>query len=51
MRYVDELSEAFRNQLALAYKEAVSIVFLLLVLFFRPTGLFGRRDTGELRAF
>lgn len=46
------VTEAFIvSQLALAYKEAVSIVFLLLVLFFRPTGLFGRRDTGELRAF
>jgi branched-chain amino acid transport system permease protein len=46
------VTEAFIvSQLELAYKEAVSIVFLLLVLFFRPTGLFGRRESGALRAF
>lgn len=38
------------SQLPVAYKEAVSIVVLLLVLIFRPSGLFARRETSALRA-
>lgn len=37
------------SQLPVAYKEVVAIVVLLLVLVFRPTGLFGRRELGALR--
>jgi branched-chain amino acid transport system permease protein len=45
------LLEAFVvSQFAAAYKEAVAIIVLLLVLVFRPTGLFVRREIGELRA-
>jgi branched-chain amino acid transport system permease protein len=45
------LLEAFVvSQFAAAYKEAVAIVVLLLVLVFRPTGLFVRREVGALRA-
>jgi len=44
------LLEAFMvSQLQVAYKEAVAIVVLLLVLVFRPNGLFARREIGELR--
>jgi len=39
------------SQFPVAYKEAVSIVVLLLILVFRPSGLFGRREMGSLRAF
>jgi len=38
------------SQLPVAYKEVVSIVVLLLVLIFRPSGLFARRETSALRA-
>lgn len=38
------------SQIPVAYKEAVSIVVLLLILVFRPTGLFVRREIGALRA-
>ena len=34
-----------------AFKDVIAITILLLVLFFRPTGLFGRRDAGALREF
>jgi branched-chain amino acid transport system permease protein len=45
------LLEAFMvSVLPVAYKEAVSIVVLLLVLVLRPTGLFTRREVMELRA-
>jgi len=45
------LLEAFVvSQFASAYKEAVAIVVLLLVLVIRPTGLFVRREIGALRA-
>lgn len=45
------LLEAFVvSQFAAAYKEAVAIVVLLLVLVIRPTGLFVRREIGALRA-
>ena len=37
------------SQMAVAYKEAVSIVVLLLVLVFRPSGLFNRREVSALR--
>jgi branched-chain amino acid transport system permease protein len=39
------------SQFQAAYKEAVSIVVLLLILVFRPSGLFARRDVSSLRAF
>jgi branched-chain amino acid transport system permease protein len=38
------------SQFQVAYKEAVSIVVLLLVLVFRPSGLFTRKELGTLRA-
>jgi branched-chain amino acid transport system permease protein len=42
--------EAFTvSVLPVAYKEAVSIVVLLLVLVLRPVGLFGRAETAALR--
>jgi branched-subunit amino acid ABC-type transport system permease component len=42
--------EAFMvSQFDVAYKEAVSIVILLLILVFKPSGLFGRRDINQLR--
>jgi branched-chain amino acid transport system permease protein len=45
------LLEAFTvSQFASAYKEVVSIVVLLLILVFRPSGLFTRSDIGNLRA-
>jgi len=45
------LLEAFVvSQFPSAYKEAVAIVILLLVLVLRPSGLFVRRDIGALRA-
>jgi branched-chain amino acid transport system permease protein len=37
--------------LPLAYKDAVAIAVLLLVLFFRPSGMFGSRETSALREF
>ncbi len=44
------LLESFTvSQFASAYKEVVSIVILLLVLMFRPHGLFTRREIGEMR--
>jgi len=39
------------SQFQVAYKEAVSIVVLLLILVFRPSGLFARSETSALRAF
>jgi branched-chain amino acid transport system permease protein len=45
------LLEAFAvSQFQVAYKEAVSIIVLLLILVFRPSGLFSRREISELRA-
>ena len=45
------LLEAFVvSQFAAAYKEAVALVVLLLVLVFRPSGLFVRREIGALRS-
>ena len=44
------LLEAFTvSQFAAAYKEVVAIVVLLLILVFRPSGLFARRDVSALR--
>jgi len=44
------LLEAFVvSQFAAAYKEVVAIAVLLLILIFRPSGLFGRRDVTALR--
>jgi branched-chain amino acid transport system permease protein len=45
------LEVAMVSQFQVAYKEAVSIVVLLLVLVLRPHGLFGRREAGALREF
>jgi branched-chain amino acid transport system permease protein len=45
------LLEAFvMSQFATAYKDVVAIVVLLLILIFRPSGLFTRSDVGALRA-
>ncbi len=38
------------SQFAVAYKEAVSIIVLLLILVFRPSGLFARGQVSQLRA-
>ncbi len=44
------LMEAFMvSQFDAAYKEAVSIVILLLILVFRPSGIFGRHEINALR--
>jgi branched-chain amino acid transport system permease protein len=44
------LMEAFMvSQFDVAYKEAVSIVILLLILVFRPSGIFGRHEINALR--
>jgi len=40
------LEAAVMSQFPVAYKEAVSIVVLLLVLVFRPSGLFARKAAG-----
>jgi branched-chain amino acid transport system permease protein len=37
------------SQIPAAYKEVVAIVVLLLILVFRPSGLFGRREISNLR--
>ncbi|MEW5815602.1 MAG: branched-chain amino acid ABC transporter permease [Spirochaetota bacterium] len=37
--------------LPMAYKDVVAIAILLLVLFFKPTGLFGSRQTARLKEF
>jgi branched-chain amino acid transport system permease protein len=45
------LLEAFMvSQFQVAYKEAVSLVVLLLVLVLRPSGLFARAEMRGLRA-
>ncbi|MGA2507962.1 MAG: branched-chain amino acid ABC transporter permease [Chitinispirillaceae bacterium] len=44
--------EAFSiSLLPSAYKDVIAITILLLVLFFRPTGLFGSREAGTLKEF
>ena len=46
------LLEAFSIAvLPLAYIDAVSIAVLLVILFFRPSGLFGNRETSALKEF
>ena len=46
------LLEAFSIAvLPLAYIDAVSIVVLLVILFFRPSGLFGNREASSLKEF
>jgi branched-chain amino acid transport system permease protein len=37
------------SQFDSAYKEAVSIVILLMILVFRPSGLFGKREIAAMR--
>jgi branched-chain amino acid transport system permease protein len=37
--------------LPLAYIDAVSIAVLLVILFFRPSGLFGNREASALKDF
>lgn len=45
------LMEAFvMSQFDVAYKEAVSIVVLLMILVFRPSGLFGKHEISAMRA-
>jgi branched-chain amino acid transport system permease protein len=44
--------EAFSvSILPMAYKDVIAITILLLVLFLRPSGLFGSREAGALREF
>lgn len=46
------LLEAFSiSVLPLAYIDAVSITVLLVILFFRPSGLFGNREASSLKEF
>jgi len=46
------LIEAFSiSVLPLAYKDAVTIAVLLLILFFKPGGLFGRKEEQALKEF
>jgi branched-chain amino acid transport system permease protein len=46
------LLEAFSvSLLPLAYIDAVSIAVLLVILFFRPSGLFGNREASALKEF
>lgn len=46
------LLEAFSiSALPLAYIDAVSIAVLLVILFFRPSGLFGNREASALKEF
>ncbi len=46
------LIEAFSISLMpLAYKDAIAIAILLLILFVRPHGLFGRKDAAGLKEF
>ncbi len=46
------LIEAFSiSQLPLAYKDAVTIGVLLLILLFKPSGLFGSREESALKEF
>ncbi|MCA1764702.1 MAG: hypothetical protein LC633_00335 [Desulfobulbaceae bacterium] len=46
------LLEAFSvSVLPLAFQDAISISILLVILFVRPHGLFGRRDTAALKEF
>ena len=46
------LLEAFSiSLLPLAYKDAVSIALLLIILFLRPAGLFGSREASALKEY
>lgn len=46
------LIEAFSiSQFPLAYKDAVTVAVLLLILFIKPSGLFGRREESGLKEF
>jgi branched-chain amino acid transport system permease protein len=46
------LLEAFSiSILPLAYKDAISIALLLLILFVRPGGLFGSKEVSALKEF
>jgi len=46
------LLESFSvSVLPLAYKDVISISVLLIVLFFRPAGLFGSREASALKEF
>ncbi len=46
------LLEAFSiSILPLAYKDAVAIALLLIILFFRPSGLFGSREKSALKEY
>jgi len=35
----------------LAYKDAIAIAVLLLILFVRPSGLFGKKEAAGLKEF
>ena len=46
------LIESFSiSVLPLAYKDAVTIAVLLLILFFKPSGIFGKREERGLKEF
>jgi branched-chain amino acid transport system permease protein len=46
------LLEAFSvSVLPLAFQDAISISILLVILFVRPHGLFGRKDAADLKEF
>jgi branched-chain amino acid transport system permease protein len=44
--------EAFSiSILPLAYKDVISIIIMLIILFFKPSGLFGNKEAGSLKEF
>ena len=46
------LLEAFSiSIMPLAYKDAIAIAVLLLILFVRPSGLFGKKEAAGLKEF
>jgi branched-chain amino acid transport system permease protein len=46
------LLEAFSiSVMPLAYKDAIAIAVLLLILFVRPSGLFGKKEVAGLKEF
>jgi branched-chain amino acid transport system permease protein len=46
------LLEAFSiSILPLAYKDAIAITILLIILFIKPSGLFGKKEAAELKEF
>jgi len=45
------LEEFSISVMPLAYKDAIAIAILLLIMFFRPSGLFGKQEVSALKEF